>query len=116
MARTEPAPGAILVAVSGSEPAAWEAELRAQAPRRELQVWPDRIGAPAQVAYACVWKPPGGLLRQFANLQVIFSLGAGVDHLLSDSALPAVPLVRIVDPDLTGRMTEYVVLQVLMHH
>src|SRR5262249_58225694 len=29
---------------------------------------------------------------------------------------PAVPVVRIVDPDLTMRMTEYVVLHVLMHH
>ena len=26
------------------------------------------------------------------------------------------PVVRIVDPDLTMRMTEYVVLHVLMHH
>src|SRR5690606_27866780 len=50
------------------------------------------------------------------NLAAIFSLGAGVDHLMSDPALPDVPIVRIVDPDLTTRMTEYVVLHVLLHH
>ncbi len=50
------------------------------------------------------------------NLKAVFSLGAGVDHLLADPTLPDVPLVRIVDPDLTMRMTEYVVLHVLMIH
>jgi glyoxylate/hydroxypyruvate reductase A len=44
---------------------------------------------------------------------VIFSLGAGVDSLLGDATLPALPLIRIVDADLTMRMTEYVVLHVL---
>ena len=56
------------------------------------------------------------LLAAFPNLKAIFSLGAGVDDLLADPKLPEVPVVRIVDPDLTMRMTEYVVLHVLMHH
>jgi glyoxylate/hydroxypyruvate reductase len=30
--------------------------------------------------------------------------------------LPAAPIVRVVDPDLTTRMSEWVVLQVLLHH
>ena len=55
-------------------------------------------------------------LAAFPNLKAIFSLGAGVDDLLADPELPDVPMVRIVDPDLTMRMTEYVVLHVLMHH
>ncbi len=50
------------------------------------------------------------------RLKAIFSLGAGVDHVVADPGLPDVPVVRIVDPDLTMRMTEYVVLHVLMHH
>src|SRR5262249_22099406 len=37
-------------------------------------------------------------------------------HLLSDAELPEVPIVRFVDPDLTGRMAEYVALHVLLHH
>ena len=50
------------------------------------------------------------------NLKAIFSLGAGVDHLIFRDDLPDVPIVRVVDPDLTERMTEWVVLQVLIHH
>ena len=35
---------------------------------------------------------------------------------MADPKLPDVPVVRIVDSDLTMRMTEYVVLHVLMYH
>jgi glyoxylate/hydroxypyruvate reductase len=109
-------PSAILLAITGWNPADWDSRLRAAAPARDVRSWPDRVGEKADVAYACTWKAPPGLLSQFPNLKAIFSLGAGVDHLLRDPALPAVPVVRIVDPDLTMRMTEYVVLHVLMHH
>ena len=47
---------------------------------------------------------------------MICSLGAGVDFLMTDPDLPKVPVVRVIDPDLTGRMSEYVLLQCLLHH
>jgi glyoxylate/hydroxypyruvate reductase len=71
---------------------------------------------PADVHYAAVWKPAPGELAAFPNLRVIFNLGAGVDALVADQSLPKVPLVRVSVGDLTDRMTEYVVLHVLMHH
>ena len=71
---------------------------------------------PAEIHYAAVWKPVPGELAAFLNLRVIFNLGAGVDALIVDSSLPKVPLVRVAVGDLTGRMTEYVALHVLMHH
>jgi glyoxylate/hydroxypyruvate reductase A len=107
---------AILLAVTGCDVGPWEQRLRELAPARELRVWPQRVGDPAGVAYACVWNPPHGLLAGFPNLKAVFSLGAGVDGIVGDPKLPAVPVVRIVDPDLTMRMVEYVVLHVLMHH
>ena len=109
-------PSAILIAITDWNPKEWHERFRALAPARDFQVWPDRVGDPADIAYACAWRPPPGLLKGFPNLKVIFSLGAGVDHIVTDPALPAVPVVRIVDPDLTMRMTEYVVLHALMHH
>jgi glyoxylate/hydroxypyruvate reductase A len=107
---------AILLAITGWDSREWDARFRALASGRDIRLWPDRIGNPDDIAYAGVWKPPHGLLAQFSKLRVIFSLGAGVDALTGDASLPRVPLVRIVDPDLTMRMTEYVVLQVLMIH
>lgn len=75
-----------------------------------------RIFDPTEIRYAAVWKPKPGELAAFPNLRVIFNLGAGVDALMADSSLPEVPLVRVAVSDLTGRMTEYVALHVLMHH
>ena len=69
------------------------------------------------VDYALLWKPPHGLTARLPRLKGIFSLGAGVDHLLADPDLRCdVPVTRVVDPNLTSRMTEYVVLHVLRHH
>ncbi|MBL4786509.1 MAG: glyoxylate/hydroxypyruvate reductase A [Cohaesibacteraceae bacterium] len=68
------------------------------------------------IEYALVWKPQPGLLKTYPKLRVIFSLGAGVDHVFADPQLPDVPVVRIVDKDLTARMSEYILLNVLMHH
>jgi glyoxylate/hydroxypyruvate reductase len=107
---------AILLAITGWDTKAWEARFAARAPGRDIRLWPDRVGNPADIAYACAWKPPYGLLATFPNLKAIFSLGAGVDFLMTDPSLPAVPVVRVVDPDLTMRMSEYVALHVLMHH
>jgi glyoxylate/hydroxypyruvate reductase len=108
--------GAILLAVTGLDPKPWEERFRTLAPQRDIRIWPDRVGEPADVAYACAWHAPNGLFARFAHLKVIFSLGAGVDHVVADPHLPDVPVVRVVDADLTMRMTEYVVLHVLMHH
>ncbi len=105
---------ALLLAITGWEPDAWLERFRAEAKGREVRLWPE-IGDPAKIEYACVWKQPAGLLATLPKLKAIFSLGAGVDHLLSDSTLPNVPIVRIVDPDLTRRMTGYVALNALLH-
>jgi glyoxylate/hydroxypyruvate reductase A len=83
--------------------------------RRVLQL-SDAAFDPVEVHYAAVWKPHPGELAAFPNLRVIFNLGAGVDALMADKSLPDVPLVRVAVDDLTERMTEYVVLHVLMHH
>jgi glyoxylate/hydroxypyruvate reductase A len=106
---------AILIA-SGPWPAEpWAAPIRAADPERPVFVWPD-LPDPTQIRYALVWKPPVGLLATLPGLEAIFSLGAGVDHFIFQDDLPTVPIVRVVSPDLTQRMTEWVTLQVLMHH
>ncbi|NGO64999.1 glyoxylate/hydroxypyruvate reductase A [Rhizobium daejeonense] len=66
-------------------------------------------------AYAVVWKPDPALFSRMPDLKVIFSGGAGVDHILTAYELPDVPIVRFVDRSLTDRMSEWVVLQCLMH-
>ena len=108
--------GAILLAITGLDSKPWYDRFRLLAPQRDVRLWGGRADDAAAVSYACVWQPPPGLLAGFPHLRAIFSLGAGVDHVTQDPHLPPVPIVRIVDPDLTMRMSEYVALHVLMHH
>ena len=107
---------ALALVITGWDVGPWEARFRAAAPGRDIRLWPDRLGNPDEVAYAAAWLPPAGAFGAFRNLRAIFSLGAGVDGVLADRALPRVPIVRVVDPNLMRRMTEYVTLHVLMHH
>ena len=97
-------------------PARWKRRFDEVCGDRRVWLLPEGKGDPADVHYAAVWKPAPGELAAFPNLRVIFNLGAGVDALMADSSLPKVPLVRVAVGDLTHRMTEYVVLHVLMHH
>jgi glyoxylate/hydroxypyruvate reductase len=97
-------------------PERWKGRFDDVCKDRRVFLLPDAQFDPAEVHYAAVWKPAPGELAAFPNLRVIFNLGAGVDALMADSSLPNVPLVRVAVSDLTQRMTEYVVLHVLMHH
>lgn len=67
------------------------------------------------IKYAVVWKPDYTLFSRLPDLEVIFSAGAGVDHILQYEALPDLPIVRFVDQTLTTRMSEWICLQCLMH-
>lgn len=64
------------------------------------------------LAYA----PPAGLAARCPALKAIFSLAVGVDHLLRDAQLPAVPIARMNDPRVATMLTEYVLTAVLRHH
>ena len=97
-------------------PQRWKRRFDEVCPDRRVLQLPGAKFDPAEIHYAAVWKPRRGELATFPNLRVIFNLGAGVDAVIADSSLPDVPLVRVAVGDLTGRMTEYVVLHVLMHH
>jgi glyoxylate/hydroxypyruvate reductase A len=78
---------------------------------------PDHAGRDlSKAAYALVWKPQADLFLRAPNLEIIFSGGAGVDHIIgADGVPPEVPIVRFVDQTLTTRMSEWVVLQCLTH-
>src|SRR6202161_1451572 len=112
--------GALALLIHGGtenwSPERWKGRFDQDCCDRRVLLMPDVAFDSAEVHYAAVWKPRPGELAAFPNLRVIFNLGAGVDALMADSSLPKVPLVRVAVGDLTGRMTEYVALHVLMHH
>ena len=62
---------------------------------------------------ALVWKIPDGILKKLTNIKFLFSLGAGVDHILNLPSYNNVPIIRIKDPNMQIRMFNYVLSQIL---
>lgn len=126
---------AVVVALRGWDLSQWLPRLRAALPGRDVVVAETAQGAtsgsradswPATRAdvqpvplperyYLFCWKPDPSLLRRRPAPLLILSAGAGVDHILDHDPPEGVPITRIVKPDLTGRMVEYVVLHCLYH-
>jgi glyoxylate/hydroxypyruvate reductase A len=103
--------GRVLLSVQGFNPQRWH-ELLSQS--RSVVLEPDGPRDPS-IEYAVVWKHRPGVLSTLPNLKIIFSVGAGVDHIFADPGLPDAPIVRVVAGNLTQYMTEYVVWRVLDH-
>jgi glyoxylate/hydroxypyruvate reductase A len=98
--------------VRGAEWARIFAERRPDLP---FHVWPE-TGDPAAVRFLAAWLPPEDLAARFPNLEVVFSVGAGVDQ-FDLAALPAhLPLVRMVEPGIIAGMVDYVSMAVLALH
>jgi glyoxylate/hydroxypyruvate reductase len=102
----------ILLSISGTSPRRWHELLAAERP---VVLEPDGADDPS-IAYAVVWRHRHGSLGRLPNLKAVFSIGAGVDHIMNDPGLPDVPVIRVVDANLTQHMTDYVAWRVLDHH
>lgn len=81
-------------------------------------VWlQDEVERPEKVRMAITWKHPHESLYAYSNLEVVASMGAGVDHILSDPNLPKqLQLTRIIDPLLSQSMSNYLLAVVLEQH
>jgi len=96
----------ILISAAG-EDAAWKEAMVARLPGAKI-VTGDENYDPATIDYALFWKQPQGLIKTLSNLKAIFSLGAGVDHVVSSPSLPAdLPVIRLEDAGMADQMVQY---------
>ncbi|MDA8904833.1 glyoxylate/hydroxypyruvate reductase A [Candidatus Thioglobus sp.] len=94
----------------------WSTGLQKAMPEMDIKVYPDD-GDVNEVEFAVVWKHPRGILKKYPNLKAILSLGAGVDHIISDPDLPeGLPIIRLVDKKLTHEMYLHALHWVLHFH
>ena len=81
-----------------------------------VEVWPN-VSNYDMIDCVALWSHPHGLLGKFKNLKLIHSMGAGVDHILSDPSLPSnIPICRISDHKLSFSMSNYIIMAVLYFH
>jgi glyoxylate/hydroxypyruvate reductase len=103
----------ILFCSDSEDPAPWRDAIAQALPGMPFRVWPD-AGALEDVRYALAWRPQPGALARLPNLRAVLVLGAGVDSVLSDPALPLdLPVLRLVDAGLVEPMAAYALLAVL---
>ena len=94
----------------------WKENFEKIAPHIPLVIGLDNKYA-KDVVCAMVWKQPSGSLNHFKNLKLIFSMGAGVDHILADDTIPKnIPVCRVIDPQMAFSMSNYIMMAILNYH
>lgn len=94
---------------------AWTRLLAEKAPELPFRTWPE-TGDAAEIRYLAAWIPPDDVMAQYPNLELLFSVGAGVDQLDLAKFPPELPIVRMIEPGLVDSMVEYVAMAVLALH
>lgn len=84
---------------------------------RRVHFWPQDGAFLPDGPYALAsWKADPKFYAEFPAPKAVFSLGAGVDHLQVLKGRSGFPVYRVIDPDLTARMAEYVTFATLFLH
>ncbi len=91
----------------------WRAALAHELPEAEVDIWGQ--GRAGSADYAIAWAaPPKEFFEQNDRLKAFFCTGAGVEKLLSSSAMPAsIAVIRLEDAGMGAQMADYCVYAVL---
>ncbi|OYQ34538.1 glyoxylate/hydroxypyruvate reductase A [Niveispirillum lacus] len=93
----------------------WSEAFTRLAPDMPFRTWPD-IGDPADIRYLAAWTVTRELLHGLPNLEVLFSVGAGVDQLDLSQVPDRLRVVRMMEPGLTDGMVQYATFATLALH
>lgn len=93
----------------------WREVFALNLPEVDFRCWPD-LGRAEDIRYLIAWTLDPELIASLPNLEILFSIGAGVDQLDLSIVPPHVRVVRMIEPGITVTMAQYVVMAVLALH
>lgn len=86
----------------------WKQHFERAMPEGDMRAYPD-MGKPEEIEFLAIWGDAPKALKACTNLKAIFTLSAGVEHVLEDKLLGdfLVPIYRLEDAGMAIQMTEY---------
>ena len=69
----------------------------------------------SKIKISIIWNLPDEVYQKLNNLKLLFSLGAGVDHILHLPSYNQVPIIRLKDEFMAERMSNHVLSQILQY-
>lgn len=94
----------------------WRDIVAARVPQMPFLRWGHDAVDPQEVRYIAAWNAPTEFIAQFPNLEILFSVGAGIDQLPIQALPPQVRVVRMVEQGIITGMAEYVAMACLALH
>ena len=69
----------------------------------------------SKIECAIIWNISNYTLSKMSNVKILFSLGAGVDHITELKSYCGQPIIRLKDPFMAERMANHVLSQILFY-
>ncbi|CAL2108251.1 glyoxylate/hydroxypyruvate reductase [Tenacibaculum sp. 190524A02b] len=103
----------IAIIFNQMNPYPWKESLVEKLKNTSVEIYPN-IENKNNIDFIICWKPNINITKEFPNIKVIHSAGAGVDHILQTQKLnTSVAIARIVDESLPKDMFEFVLTSIL---
>ena len=62
----------------------------------------------SKIEYAIIWNVSNTVLKKMQNVKVLFSMGAGIDHIIDLKSYRGQPIIRLKDTFMAERMTNHI--------
>lgn len=92
----------------------WLKKIRKTFKNTKIVTLKDKLNFP-KIKYAIIWDLPDDIYKKLTNLRLLFSMGAGVDHILNMPSYNQVPIVRLKDIIMAERMSNHIISQILQY-
>ena len=78
---------------------------------------PEEISDPSKIRFALAWEPENDAFAKYPNIEMVSSIGAGVDNIIRCSSLSNDTIVtRVCDHNQAHEIAEFAVWQVIWYH